>query len=105
MADDRAAAVRQVIADLRELAGEFKRAGGSTALSKAWALNEAADRVEAALGEAPASPSSCESTCNPFTAPCGAKFCTFEEQQQHIRQHAADPPPTPTPPGRGPHGG
>jgi len=32
-----------------------------------------------------AEPASCEGDCNPYTAPCGARFCTYEEMAAHAR--------------------
>jgi hypothetical protein len=31
--------------------------------------------------------STCNGTCNPYVAPCGAQFCTSEELAEHERTH------------------
>jgi hypothetical protein len=40
----------------------------------------------------------CESSCNPFVAPCGARFCTSEEMEAHAVKCAAPPPVVPPTP-------
>lgn len=95
--------LEQVLAQLRHLYQQMARGydiPGMRVRSMADGLLAPQIRKLEALAEAgraaQPTPQGCEGDCNPHTAPCGAKFCTYEEMAAH---RCVAPAPVETPQG------